>query len=309
MKVIITGGTGNIGRYLINELKPHGHQLVILSRSPNKYQGQYGEGVKLVQWDAKTAAGWASEADGADAIINLAAETIGGDKFLPDRWTDEKKRKIRQSRHNAGNAVVEAVQQAQNKPKVVLQSSAVGYYGPRNDGAKLDESAPPGSDFLGQTAVEWEQTTAPVKEMGLRHVILRTGLVQMTEGGPLPRQLIQFKLFGGGPFGGGEQYWPWIHIQDVVKAMRFLLESETADGPYNLTAPDPVTNKEYGKVLGRVLKRPSFFPIPAFAMRLLVGEVATVVLDGQRAIPKRLQEAGYPYQFTDLERALRDLIK
>jgi uncharacterized protein (TIGR01777 family) len=131
----------------------------------------------------------------------------------------------------------------------------------------------------------------------------------MTEGGPLPRQLIQFKLFGGGPFGGGQQYWSWIHIQDVVKAMRFLLESDTADGPYNLTAPDPVTNKENSKVLGRVVKRPSFIPIPGFAMKLLVGEVATVVLDGQRVIPQRLQEAGYEFQFTNLEMALKDLIK
>jgi len=309
MKVIITGGTGNIGRYLIPELKKHGHQLVILSRSPEKHRGSFDQDIKLVQWDAKTAAGWAEEADGADAIINLAGESIGGNNFLPDRWTDEKKRKIRQSRLNAGQAVVEAVKLAQQKPKVVLQSSAVGYYGPRNDGAKLDENAPPGSDFLGQVAVEWEQTTAPVKEMSLRQVIVRTGLIQMTEGGPLPRLLLQFKLFGGGPFGGGQQWWAWIHIQDVVKAMRFLLESETADGPYNLTTPDPVTNKEYSRVLGRVLKRPSFMPIPGFAMKLLVGEVATVVLDGQRAIPKRLQEAGYQYQFTDLQRALEDIIK
>lgn len=309
MKVIITGGTGNIGRYLITELKQHGHQLVILSRNPAKYKGQFDPDIKLVQWDAKTADGWAAEANGADAIINLAGESIAGENFLPTRWTDEQKRKIKQSRLNAGQAVVEAVQQAEQKPKVILQSSAVGYYGPRNDGAILDESAPPGNDFLGQVCVDWEQSTAAVKEMGVRQVVLRTGLVQMTETGPLPRLLFQYKLFGGGPFGGGQQWWAWIHIQDVVKAMRFLLEKEDADGPYNLTAPNPVTNKTYGKILGRVLNRPSLIPVPGFAMKLLVGEVATVVLDGQRAIPKQLQEADYTFQFTDLEPALENILK
>jgi uncharacterized protein (TIGR01777 family) len=309
MKIIITGGTGDIGRYLITELKQHGHELIVLSRSPQKYKGSIDSDVRLVQWDAKTADGWDSEADGADAIVNLSSENIAGDNFLPARWTDEQKRKIKQSRINAGKAVVEAVQQAQQKPKLVLQSSAVGYYGPRNDGSILDESAPPGSDFLGQVGGEWEASTAPVKEMGLRQAIVRTGLVQVAESGTLQRLLFQYKLFGGGPFGGGQQWWAWIHIRDVVKAMRFLLEKEDADGPYNLTAPNPVTNKEYSKVLGRVLKRPSFIPIPAFAMRLLVGEVATVVLDGQRAVPTRLQEAGYDFQFTNLEPALEDLLK
>ncbi len=309
MKVIIAGGTGHIGRYLIDKLNKHGHELVILSRNPGKYNSSFGKEVKLVKWDAKTAEGWADEADGADAIINLAGESIAGENFLPARWSDSQKQKIKQSRLNAGKAVVEAVRAANQKPKVVLQSSAVGYYGPRNDNTKLDEDAPPGNDFLGQTCVEWEQSTVAVKEFGVRQVVLRTGLVQMTEGGPLSRLLVQFKLFAGGPFGNGRQWWPWIHIQDEVKAIRFLMEKTDADGPYNLTAPTPVTNKEFSKKLGRVLKRPSFIPVPGFAMKLLVGEVATVVLDGQRAIPKRLQEAGYEFEFTNLEVALEDLIK
>jgi uncharacterized protein (TIGR01777 family) len=309
MKVIITGGTGDIGRYLIKELSQHGHQLVILTRSPDKYRGSFEEAVELVQWDSKTAAGWVAHTDGADAIINFAGENLAGETFLPDRWTKEKKLKIVRSRLQVGKAVVEAVMAAGQKPKVVLQASAVGYYGPRNDDTLLDEDAPPGDDFLGRTCVEWEQSTSAVKEMGVRQVILRTGLVLMTESGSLQRLLFQFKLFGGGPFGGGSQWWPWIHIQDEVKAIRFLLESSDADGPYNLTAPNPVTNKTFSKILGRVLKRPAFMPIPAFAMKLLLGEVATIVLDGQRAVPRRLQEAGYEFQFTDLERALEQLIK
>lgn len=309
MKVIITGGTGDIGRYLIKELSQHGHRLVILTRSPDKYRGSFGEAVELVQWDAKTAAGWAAHADGADAIINFAGENIAGENFLPNRFTKEKKRKIFRSRHQAGEAVVEAVMAAGQKPKVVLQASAVGYYGPHNGDTILDETAPPGHDFLAKTCIEWEQTTAAVKEAGVRHVVLRTGLVLMTESGSLQRLLFQFKIFGGGPFGGGSQWWPWIHIQDEVKAIRFLLEKEDAAGPYNLTAPNPVTNKTFSKTLGRVLNRPSFVPIPAFAMKLLVGEVATVVLDGQRAVPKRLLEAGYKFEHTDLEAALENLIK
>lgn len=309
MKVIITGGTGHIGRYLIDELHQHGHQLVILSRSPARYQGEFDPAIKLVKWDAETAEGWAKHADGADAIINFAGENLAGDSFLPARWTEEKKFKIVRSRHKAGEAVVQAVAAANQKPKVVLQASAVGYYGPQNDDKKLDEDAPPGDDFLATTCIGWEKTTSAVKEMGVRQVILRTGLVLMTEGGPLPRLLIQFKLFGGGPFGGGDQWWPWIHIQDEIRAIRFLLEKENAGGPYNLTAPNPVTNKEFSKTLGRVLNRPSFWPIPGFAMKLLVGEIATTVLDGQRAIPKRLQETGFDFQYTDLEQALNQLIK
>lgn len=309
MKVIITGGTGSIGRYLIKELTQHGHQLVILSRSPDKHRGSFDANVELAKWDAETAEGWAEQADGADAIINFAGENLAGEGFLPSRWTEEKKLKIVRSRLKAGEAVVEAVSAAGQKPKVVLQASAVGYYGPRNDDTRLDENAPPGDDFLATTCFKWEKTTSAVKEMGVRQAILRTGLVLMTESGPLPRLLIQFKLFGGGPFGGGDQWWPWIHIQDEVRAIRFLLEKDDADGPYNLTAPNPVTNKTFSKILGKVLNRPAFWPIPRFAMKLLVGEIATTVLDGQRAVPKRLLEAGFEFQYTDLERALRQITK
>jgi hypothetical protein len=309
MKVIITGGTGDIGRYLVKELSQHGHQLVILTRNPDKYRGNFEDAVELVQWDAKTAAGWAEHADGADAIINFAGENLAGETFLPDRWTKGKKLKVVRSRQQAAEAVVEAVMAARQKPKVVFQASGAGYYGPRNDDIPLGEDAPPGDDFLGRTCVEWEQSTSAVKEMGVRQVILRTGLVLMTESGSLQRLIFQFKLFGGGCFGNARQWWPWIHIQDEVKAIRFLLESSDADGPYNLTAPNPVTNKTFTKILGRVLKRPAFLPIPGFAMKLLLGEVATIVLDGQRAVPKRLLEAGYEFEHTDLEPALENLIK
>lgn len=309
MKVIITGGTGDIGRRLVAELLQHGHDLVILSRSPEKYKDNFDSRIKFLKWDAKTAYGWADEADGADAIINLAAESIAGDNFLPNRWSEKQKNKILQTRLDSGAAVVEAIRAAEQKPKVVLQASAVGYYGPRDDDAMLDESAPPGNDFLAQTCIKWEQSTAEVKEMGVRQVILRTGLIMVKESGPLQRLLLQFKLFGGGPFGGGNQWWPWLHIQDEVKAIRFLLEKADAEGPYNISSPNPVTNKTFSQVLGRVLNRPSFWPIPAFAMRLLVGEVATVVLDGQRVIPKKLLDEGYEFQFTDLEKALKDILK
>ncbi|MFZ0543882.1 MAG: TIGR01777 family oxidoreductase [Candidatus Promineifilaceae bacterium] len=307
MKVVITGGTGDIGRYLIDELKQHGHQLIILSRNPDKYRGSFDQAVELVQWDAKTAAGWVNYLDEADAIINLAGENLAGESFLPGRWTEQKKLKIVQSRQQAGEAVVEAVVAATKKPKVVIQSSAVGYYGPRNDDTKLDESASPGSDFLGTTCAAWERTTSAVQKMGVRQVVIRTGLVLMHEGGPLPRLLFQFKVFGGGPFGGGQQWWSWLHIRDEVRAIRFLLESETANGPYNLTAPNAVTNKQFSKILGRVLNRPSFMPIPGFAMKLLLGEVATTVLDGQRVIPKRLLEAGFEFEYNDLGSALENL--
>ncbi|MCI0580007.1 MAG: TIGR01777 family oxidoreductase [Chloroflexi bacterium] len=308
MRVIITGGTGSLGSRLANSLVQDGHEVVVLSRNPQKHQGDQPAGIRLLQWDAQTAEGWASAADGAAAIVNFAGENLAGEGFLPDRWTHEKKRKIRESRLNAGRAVVQAVEAASQKPGLVVQASAVGYYGPCGDEIVTEET-PPGNDFLATLCVEWEASTAPVEKMGVRQVIVRTGLVLDRHNGPLPRMLLPYKLFAGGPYGSGRQWWPWVHPADEIGAIRFLMATETATGPYNLTAPNPVTNREFGRVLGRVLGRPSWLPVPAFAMRLLVGETATVALDGQRAISKRLQELGYTFQFSELEAALRDLLR
>lgn len=302
MRILITGGTGLIGRALAADLARDGHDVIILSRTPERYTGRLPEGVRAERWDGRTADGWGALADGADAIVNLAGENIAG-----GRWTAERKRRIRQSRLDAGHAVVQAVEAAAHKPRVVVQASAVGYYGPCGDDI-ITEDHPPGNDFLADVCVAWEQSTAAVEAHGVRRPILRTGVVLSTEGGALPRMLPPFKFGLGGPLGSGRQWFPWIHIRDEVRAIRFLIEHEDAHGPYNLTAPNPVTNAEFTKALGRVLRRPAFMPVPAFALKLLFGEMATVLLDGQRAVPQRLLDAGFSFTFEEVEQALRDLL-
>jgi len=301
-RVVITGGTGLIGRALAAELVGAGYEVVILSRNPRLASG-LPAGVRLEQWDARTAEGWGYLADGAYAIVNLAGENIGA-----GLWTAERKRRIRQSRLDAGRAVAEAVTQASVKPQVVVQASGVGYYGPRGD-EEIPEEAPAGSDFLGRLAVEWEASTAPLGAMGVRHVVVRTGVVLSRDGGALPRLMLPFRLFVGGPLGDGRQWVPWIHITDHVRVVRFLLEDERARGPYNLAVPNPCTNRELARRLGQALGRPSWFPTPAFALRLLLGEMSVVLLTGQRAVPRRLLEEGFRFRFPDLTDALADLLR
>ena len=274
----------------------------MLSRDPSRARG-LPPGVRAEKWDGRTAQGWGSLADGAYAIVNLAGENLA-----EGRWTAARKERIRQSRLNAGQAVVEAVGAAERKPAVVVQASGIGYYGPRGD-EEVTEDFRPGSDFLGRLAVEWEASTAPVEALGVRRVVIRTGVVLSLEGGALPRLLLPFRFFVGGPLGSGRQWVPWIHIVDEVRAIRFLLEQDEARGPYNLTAPHPVTNRELARALGRALRRPAWLPVPAPALRLALGEMSTVLLTGQRAVPKRLLEAGFVFQFPDLEAALRNLFQ
>ncbi len=302
MRIIITGGTGLIGRALTKVLVRDDHEVIVLSRNPDRATG-LPNGTRVERWDAQTPEGWGHLADGADAIVNLAGENLAGRGFLPTRWTDERKRRIRESRQGAGQAVVSAVEAATIKPNVVIQSSAIGYYGPRGDEIVTEDGAA-GDDFLARLCVAWEASTASVESMDVRRAVIRTGVVLSTEGGALPRMLLPYKLFVGGPFGDGRQYMSWIHMADEVAAIRFLIENEDASGAFNLTAPNPLTNAEFGKALGRVMNRPSVIPVPGFAMRLLFGEVSTVVLDGQRVLPKRLQELGFTFQFPELEAAL-----
>jgi hypothetical protein len=307
MRVIITGGTGQIGRPLIADLVKQGYEVVVLSRSPGVVEGLPKE-VKIEGWDARTAKGWGHLADSAGAIVNLAGENIAGEGFLPARWTDERKKRILESRVNAGKAVMEAVEQASKKPGVVIQASAVGYYGPRGD-EEITEDSPPGDDFLAKVCLDWEASTAPVEKMGVRRAVIRTGLPLSFEEGALARMALPFKLFAGGPLGSGKQYFPWIHPADETGAIRFLIENANASGAFNLTAPKPLTNAQFSRILGKVMGRPSLIPTPSFAFEMAFGEVAALVLTGQRAIPKHLLEAGYKFQYTDAEAALRDLYR
>jgi uncharacterized protein (TIGR01777 family) len=306
MRVLITGGTGLIGRSLVRKLAADGHEVIVLSRSPEKKRDLV-PGAQIVGWDAETAEGWGHLADGADAIVNLAGTNLAGKGFPPKRWTPERKESILQSRLKAGHAVVEAVKGAAQKPGVVVQASAVGYYGPSGDEILL-ESSPPGNDFLARVCIAWEETTAPVEEMGVRRAVTRTGFVLSDKGGGFPTLLIPFKLFVGGPMGNGEQWVSWIHIEDEVRIIQYLIENQDASGVYNLTAPNPVRNRTLANVIGSVMGRPSFVPVPGPALRLALGEVSTTVLDGQRAVPEHLREESFDFKYTEVEQAVKDLL-
>jgi uncharacterized protein (TIGR01777 family) len=306
MRVIITGGTGLIGGKLAQALIDAGYEVILLSRNPQKNQG-VPEGARVVGWDSKTAEGWGQLADGAFAIVNFAGSNLAGEGFFPARWTDERRQLIVQSRLDAAKAVLEAIAAAEEKPRLLMQPSAIGYYSARGD-EDLDEDSRPGDDFLAGVCKQWEAVSEPVEEMGVRRVVLRTGVVLTMEGGALPRLVLPFKLFAGGPMGNGRQYISWIHIVDHIRAIRFLMEDELARGVFNLTAPNPERNQTFAHILGKVMNRPSFIPVPAFALRLMFGEVATVVVDGQKVYPRRLEALGYEYAFAELEPALRDLL-
>ncbi len=304
-RVIITGGTGLIGRMLSAELARNGYEPILLSRNPAGAH-HLPMGVQAVYWDGRTEQGWGKQADGATAIVNLAGESIG---IPPIPWTAGKKQRIRQSRIDAGCAVTEAVKQAVHKPRVVIQASAIGFYGLHGDEPVTEESRP-GADFMSRVAVAWEASTDPIESMGVRRVIIRTGLPLTLAGGVLPYLMLPFRFFVGGPLGSGQQYLSWIHMADEIGAIRFLIENESARGPFNLTAPNPVTNAEFARVLGRVMHRPAAIPAPAFAMKLAFGEMARLLLlGGQRVIPERLSQHGFKFKFIDVEAALRDLIK
>jgi uncharacterized protein (TIGR01777 family) len=300
VKVIVTGGTGLIGRALAEDLAGDGHEVVILSRSSLAAKG-FRPGINSSRWDGRSAEGWGPLADGADAIVNLAGENLSA-----GRWTSQRKQAILESRVNAGSAVVDAVLQARKKPRLLIQSSAVGYYGPTGD-ELLGEDAPSGRDFLASVCRDWEASTQPVETMGVRRVVVRTGVVLSPQAGALPRMLLPFKLFAGGPLGSGRQWMSWIHIEDEVRALRFLIDAPSARGVFNLAAT-PLTSRQFATVAGSVMRRPAFFTVPAALVRLAFGEMGTVVLDGQRVSAKRLEDLGFKFRFPDADAALRDLL-
>lgn len=301
MRVLITGGTGLIGRALSRTLIASGYEVFVLTRSPER-STHMPEGVRLRKWDARSAEGWWELAEGAKAIVNLAGASIAR------LWTDGGKRVIRESRLNAGQAVVQAVEAAQVKPQVLIQASGVGYYGDRGD-EYLTEEEPPGlDDFLARFAVEWEASTATVEDLGVRRAIIRSGLVLSTDGGVFALLALPFRLFVGGVIGNGRQWLPWIHTADQVRAIQFLIENDAAAGPFNLVAPNQLASADFSRAIGRTLHRPVYFPIPAFAVRLLLGEMSIIVLEGQRAVPRRLQDLGFQFQYSDIDQALQDLL-
>ena len=291
MRVVIAGGTGFLGRPLAAALAADGHDVVVLSRS--------GSGRQQIAWQPDGKAGpWASAIDGAGAVVNLAGESLAA-----RRWTDAHKNRILESRVLATRSLVEAIEKAAAAPPVFVSGSAVGYYGPRAD-EPLSETAPAGSVFLARVCAAWE-SEANRAASRTRVVCIRTGLVLERDGGALPRMLPPFWFGLGGPVGSGRQYWPWIHRADWIAMVRWAIGETGVAGPLNATAPAPETNRDFAKALGRALHRPAFAPAPAFALRLLLGEMAdALLLSGQRAVPEKAQRLGFQFRYARLDDAL-----
>lgn len=291
MHVVVAGGTGFRGRPLVERLERDGHEVRVLSRRPSA--------AREIGWTPDGAAGpWAAVLDEADAVVNLAGESIAG-----GRWTDARKARIRESRVWATRSLVTAIQQARRRPAVLLSGSATGYYGPRGD-EPLTEASPPGEDFLANVCRDWE--TEAVRAAGTtRVVLLRTGIALERDGGALPQMALPFRMFGGGPVGSGRQYYSWIHRDDWLEMVAWALRTNGVSGPLNLTAPNPVPNRDFARALGRALHRPSLLPAPAFALRLALGEMAdALLLTGQRVLPARAHAAGFTFRYPTLEAAL-----
>ena len=301
MRLVLTGGTGFVGAALRETLTQKGHEVVILTRRASR-ENQPGVRTRYTYWNPPYSGAWEKELDGVEGVINLAGEPIVG-----KRWTPEQKQKIAESRVNATRAVVSAIRNAKRKPLFLMNASAVGYYGPRGN-EELTEEGPRGKGYLAEICGKWEAEATRAEESGLRVVKIRIGIVLEKGGGALLKMLPPFRLGLGGPLGSGNQWMSWIHRKDLAGLIHFLIEKKEIRGAVNATAPAPVTMKEFSETLGRVLHRPAIFPVPAFAVKLLLGEASEILLKGQRALPKRALGAGYSFQFPELEPALKEIL-
>ena len=291
-RIAVTGASGLIGSALVRSLTADGHEVVRLVR-------RAARGADEVCWDPEGEYVDAAALDGCDAVVNLAGAGVGD-----HRWTDAYKKTVRDSRVLGTAALAEAVAALDRPPRVWVNGSAIGFYGETGERA-VDEDAPPGDGFLPSLCVEWEEATAPVQEAGVRTVFARTGLVVAKDGGAWAKLFPLFKAGVGGRFGDGRQYWSFVALHDEVAAIRHLIDTEGLSGPFNLTAPNPLTNREITAAMGRVMRRPSLFTVPAPALKLVLGEMSGDVLGSQRVLPKRLLESGFTFAFPDIEGAIR----
>ena len=304
MKVAITGATGFVGSRLVEKLHDREHQILVFTRNSTKAKKVFPNSafpnLETIEYNPKESGDWQQAISGCDAVINLAGEPIS------ERWTPQHKREIMESRQLGTRKIVEAIKQAESKPKVLINSSAIGYYG-TSETATFDESSASGNDFLAQVCQQWEAEAEKVKEAGLRLVIIRTGIV-LGDGGALAKMIGPFKMFAGGPIGSGRQWFSWIHREDLVNLIIEALKRSDLEGVYNGTAPNPVKMAQFCQTLGEVMHRPSWLPVPEFALELLLGDGAKVVLEGQQVLPKKTQSAGFQYQYPTLKSALTEIL-
>ena len=300
MRAVVTGGTGFVGRRLLSKLD----RPVVLSRDAAKAKKSLADNtVEVIAWNPLAEAAPSSALDGAEAIFHLAGDSVAG-----GRWTKRKKQRIKESRVLGTRNLIAGLRQLRNKPRVLVSASAVGYYGSRGE-EEIDELAPPGADFLAEVCSAWEKEALAAGELGIRVVTIRIGLVLGEKGGALSKMLPPFYMGLGSPLGIGDQYMSWVHLDDLVELMLFAAHEQSLSGPVNGVSPQPVTNREFTKTLGAVLRRPTFLPpLPGFVLKAMLGEFGGVLLDSQRVYPRSALSAGFAFRFPALEGALRDVL-
>jgi uncharacterized protein len=303
MKIAITGATGLVGTRLVEKLHDKGDRIIVFTRNPNKAQKIFPAGafpnLEVVEYTPQESGDWQQKISGCDAVVNLAGEPIA------ERWTQQQKQAIMESRQLGTRKIVEAIAQAREKPQVLVSGSAIGYYG-TSETAQFDESSSPGNDFLAEVCKQWEAEAAKVKDLGVRLVILRIGIV-LANGGALGKMIGPFKMFAGGPIGSGRQWFSWIHRDDLVNLITEAIARNEMTGVYNATAPNPVRMSQLSQTLGEVLNRPSWLPVPDFVLEILLGDGAKVVLEGQQVMPKNTQGI-FNYQYPQLKPALQEIV-
>jgi uncharacterized protein len=306
MKVAITGATGFVGSRLVERLTKAGHSVLVLTRNADRARRMFPAStfpsVEIVGYSPLESGAWQQKISGCDGVVNLAGAPIA-----ESRWTPERKKEILDSRNIGTQKIVEAIEQAEPKPSVLVNSSAIGYYGTSETGT-FDEADPAGNDFLAQVCQSWESAAEKVKTTGTRLVILRTGIV-LGMGGALAKMLTPFRLFAGGPIGSGQQWFSWIHRDDLVNLIIQALTQPEMAGTFNATSPNPVRMSELCNTLGQVMHRPSWLPVPDFALEMLLGDAAQVVLQGQQVLPKRTQASGFEYQYPTVKQAIEAVLK
>ena len=298
MKIVVTGATGFIGRALCNELAKQ-HNVIALTRRPEKASVLFERPVDIIKWNPEDTDGWEKCLEGSDAVVNLA-----GTNLASGRWTKQLKSEILDSRIKASKALIQAIENSTAKPRAIITASAIGFYGNRAD-EKLDEESRGGFGFLAGVAQEIEDCSREFETLGLRSVVIRTGIVLGSSGGALPKMMMPFKLYLGGYWGSGGQWMSWISLADEVAAIKFLIENSNLYGVFNLTSPEPMRNQQLFQILGKVLRRPSWLPIPAFVLKIMFGQMADeLFLAGQRVYPRKLIDAGFEFKYSELKKAL-----
>ncbi|WP_431800419.1 TIGR01777 family oxidoreductase [Halobacillus andaensis] len=299
MNIAITGGTGFVGQKLTRELIEEGHHVYILTRSPEKHHDT--DHTTYIGWLMDGYSPWL-ELPQIDAFVNLAGESLNS-----GRWTEDKKRSIMNSRIDATEGVLEIIEKSHVKPNVLVNASAVGFYGKSKTKTFTEETTEPGNDFLANVVAEWEKRASKAANLGVRTAFIRFGII-LGEEGALPKMVIPYRLMAGGNLGTGEQWMSWVHVEDVVGLIKLAVKEKSIEGPLNGTAPHPKRNKDFGQTLGEVLNRPHWLPAPAFALKAALGDMSTLLLDGQSVVPKKATEYGYAFKYPELKPALQSIL-